>query len=227
MVPRLLVAALAVAVALVLALPASAQQVDRRGVSPKAPNPLVGEKWFVDPQEPAYGTYRSYLRQGRRADAALIGKIALTPRFKWFGRFSRPTVGSIRSFIKRAKAAGAVPLVATLRHQGRQCNPRYQAGGRREDRATKRWFKAFARGHRQVPRDHRLRARLDRHHRVPGPQPPQGQGRGAALRRRACSSKLPNATVYIEATASDWKSVGLRRPDAAADRSVRRCAGSC
>jgi endoglucanase len=97
--------------------------------------------------------------------------------------------------------------VATLRHQGKQCNPRYRAGGRREDRATKRWFRAFARGIGSS--------------RVIIAFEPDSVGTIECLarsRRRArvavlrygidVLSKLPNATIYIEATASDWKSVG-------------------
>ncbi|MDQ3433134.1 MAG: hypothetical protein M3481_00365, partial [Actinomycetota bacterium] len=67
---------------------------DRQAVSPLAPNPLAGEKWYLDTKpsrfghkgfrEPAYGEYRS--SGGRKQ--ALMAKIALTPRFFWFGRFS-------------------------------------------------------------------------------------------------------------------------------------------
>ena len=187
---------------LLLAAPAMAQQIDRRGVSAAAPNPLVGEKWFVDPQEPAFKSYRGY--QGANRD--LMAKIALTPRFKWFGRFSRPTAGSIRSFISRASADGAVPLVATLRHQGKQCNPRYTAGGKREDRSTKRWFKDFARG---IGKSRVIIAfEPDSVGTIECLARSRRKARVAVLRYGIDQlAKLPNATVYIEATAADWKSV--------------------
>ena len=133
---------------------------DRRAVSPRAANPLAGEKWYLDTKrsrfghkgfrEPAYGDYQSYA--GRKK--ALMARIALTPRFFWFGRFSGDSLDPQRglddlrlrvcTFLADAEREGAVPLIVSMRHTGGECNPRYQAGGVREDNATRRWFDAFA-----------------------------------------------------------------------------------
>ena len=180
---------------------------DKRAISPAAANPLRGERWYVDSREPAFASYLQYLRAGRRSDAALMGRIALTPRFKWFGRFT-PVPRRICASIAEAEARGAVPLIATLRHQGKQCNPRYRAGGVAEDEATKRWFEGLAAG---IGSSRAIIA-----------FEPDSVGTVECLarsRRRArlnvlrhgvdVLSRLPNATIYIEATASDWKSPGL------------------
>ena len=62
------------------------------------------------------------------------GKIAREPKFRWFGRFNRRARAEVREYINRARRVGEVPLIATLRHQGRQCNTplpgRRAAGGR-------------------------------------------------------------------------------------------------
>jgi endoglucanase len=184
---------------------------DRRARSSAAPNPLAGERWYVDRRadrfgfrEPAYGDYVRSARAGRTGIAAELAKIALTPRFKWFGKFSKDPKRRICAFIADAEAEGAVPLVATLRHQGKQCNPRYKAGGVREDRATKRWYRHLAEGIGSS--------------RVVIAFEPDSVGTVECLarsRRKArlrvlrygvdVLSRLPNATIYIEATASDWK----------------------
>jgi endoglucanase len=95
--------------------------------------------------------------------------------------------------------------MVTLRHQGKQCNSRYTAGGVAEDNATKAWFRQFA--------DTIGNARV-----VIGYEPDSiGTIECLARHRRAARravlaygvdvlSKLPNATIYLEGTASDWKS---------------------
>ena len=188
-------------------------QGDKRAASPAAPNPLAGEQWYVDTfrkqtgnkayREPAFGEYVG--STGARRE--LMGRIALTPRFTWFGKFT-PVPERICAYILTAEAAGQVPLITTLRHQGKACNPRYQAGGVAEDNRTKAWFRDLARG----IGDSRVVIAYE----------PDSTGTIECLarsRRKArikllrygidVLSQLPNATIYIEATASDWKPARL------------------
>ena len=183
--------------------PRRAVSGDRQGVSARAANPLEdASQWYVDTREPAY---RSLLEYGNTPSGRQMAKIAFSPRFKWFGRFTS-VPRTICRFISEAESVGKVPLVATLRHQGKQCNSRYQAGGAAEDEATKRWFDDLARGIGSS--------------RVIIAFEPDSVGTIQCLarsRRRArvavlrygidVLSKLPNATIYIEATAADWKPV--------------------
>jgi endoglucanase len=197
--------------------------VDARGVNPRSPNPLQGLTFFVDPTEPAWQKWRSLERRGMKYDASLMWKVASQPRFRWFGRWTRPRMKTkVRNYLRCAQAVqpGSVPLMTVMRHQGRACNPHYTGGGRREDRRTRKWYRGFAKaigGARVVIGFEPdslgtidCLARSRRHARM-------------KLLRYGVKvlSKLPNATVYLEAGASDWesarrtawqlRSIGIRR----------------
>src|SRR5215208_90994 len=68
------------------AVPVPQPGVDPRGAAKGSPNPLAGLTFFVDPTEPAWLKWRSYLRARSRGRARLMWKIASRPRFRWFGR---------------------------------------------------------------------------------------------------------------------------------------------
>jgi endoglucanase len=187
--------------------PAPLPAVDPRGVDPASPNPLVGARFFLDPEEPAYRSWRFLRKKGKRGSAHQMWKLAREPRFRWFGRFTRPNMPRrIRQYLARARCLqpGAIPQMAILRAEANQCHRGYLGGGVREDGATRRWYRKFARavgdrrvviafepdsvgtldclaGHRRDDRIRLLRYGVD------------------------VLSKLPNATVYLEATASDWE----------------------
>ena len=197
---------------------------DKQAVSPRAANPLAGESFYVDDKrsrfghkgfrEPAFGEYSS--SRGRKRD--LYARIALQPRFKWFGRFDGDTTTPGRglddlrlrvcTFLADAEQQGAVPLMTVLRHQGRACNNRYQAGGVKEDNATKLWYEAFA----QAVGESRVVIAFepDSVGTVECLAPSRRKARMNLLRHGIdVLSKLPNATVYLEASASDWRPAKL------------------
>lgn len=208
-----LAAALAAAAVASLAPSASAQ--DARGVDPRSPNPLAGLNFFVDHQQPSWKQWRYYRKRGFKQRQALMWRIAREPKFRWFGRFNPRARKAVRDYIERARSRGAVPLIATLRHQGRACNSHYTAGGAREDARTRGWFRAFARA-------------IGRARVVIAFEPDSvGTVKCLARSRRKARlrllrygvtqfAKLPNATVYLEATASDWV------PAARTARALRR-----
>src|SRR5215211_385283 len=197
--------------------------VDPRGSAPRSANPLQGLTFFVDPTEPAWLKWRSLESRGMNYDASLMWKVASQPRFRWFGRWTRPrTKTKVNNYLRCAQAVqpGSVPLMAIMRHQGRACNPHYTGGGRGEDRRTRKWYRDFASA---VGRA-----------RVVIAFEPDSLGTIDCLarsRRRSrlrllrygvkVMSKLPGATVYLEAGASDWesarrtawqlRSIGIRR----------------
>jgi endoglucanase len=195
--------AIALAAAFVPAAAPSVVAQDERGVNPASPNPLLGESFFVDRQQPSWRQWRAYRARGQMGRAALMWRIAREPKFRWFGRFNKPARQQVQDYIRRAQRAGQVPLIATLRHQGRACNARYTAGGAREDARTRAWFRAFARaiGANRVviafePDSVGTIKCLARHRR---------RARRRLLRYGVEQfARLPNATVYLEATASDW-----------------------
>jgi endoglucanase len=149
-------------------------------------------------------------RSGDRRKAALIYNIAAHPQFKWFGRWDVRRYGSagrsIRQYLERVEKTtpGAVAQVATFFHQGDRCSPTYTGGGAAGDRLYRRTLRSFARG----VGDHRVVIAFE----------PDSLGtveclassrRRARLRTLAYGveqlSRLPNATVYLDAGASDWE----------------------
>lgn len=176
-----------------------------RGVAAQSPNPLEGVKLFVDQESPSWQTWRAFTRRGQTGKANLIWKIAREPKAIWLGRFTRPNfAGKIRAVIDRAKADGAVPVFTVLRAQANKCSPTYQGGGPREDRATRNWYDDLAR----VLGDERVVIAFE----------PDSLGTIDCLARSRrddrirllrhgvlALSRLPNATVYLEAGASDWE----------------------
>jgi endoglucanase len=183
------------------------RDLDVRGADPNAPNPLVGTKWFVDRMEPAYMQWARWKRQGQAADADTIWRLAREPRFRWFGRFTRPHMQKkVRGFFDRVQCdqPGAVPMMVVMRHQGRSCEGGYLAGGVAEDRRTMKWYEQFA----EAIGDERVVIAFE----------PDSLGtidclanhrRDDRLRmlRHGVDvlSQLPNATIYLEAGASDWE----------------------
>jgi endoglucanase len=217
----LLLTALVFVLACAVAPAASAQFApDRRGVNPASPNPLAGERWYVDRWQPAWRQWRWYRRTGRRGAARMLWRLAREPKFRWFGRWSRRLRTDVRMYIRRARRRGSVPLMVVMRHQGKKCGGGYTGGGRREDKRTRRWYRRFAKavGRRRV---------------VIGFEPDslgtidclKKSSRMRRLRLLGYGvrvlSRLPNATIYLEAGASDWESarrtarqlriIGIRR----------------
>ena len=182
-------------------------QFDPRGVATAAPNPLVGQRWFVDPVEPQWQAYARFKRQGRDGEAALMWKSAGASRFRWFGRFTRPRMQKkVREYLNCVSALqpGSIPLMTVLRHQGKACNARYTGGGAAEDARTRKWYRDFA----EAVGDARVVIAFE----------PDSLGTIDCLKRSRRTarmkllrygvdalSKLPNATIYLEAGASDWE----------------------
>src|ERR687896_220483 len=118
------------------------RELDVRAADPAAPNPLVGTRFFVDRLEPAYTQWARWKRQGETRKADTIWRLAREPRFRWFGRFTRPRMQKkVRGFLDRVQCdqPSAVPLMVVMRHQGRDCDGGYLAGGGAEDRRTMNW----------------------------------------------------------------------------------------
>jgi endoglucanase len=183
------------------------RDLDMRGVDPAAPNPLVGTKWFVDRMEPAYMQWARWKRQGDNANADTIWRLAREPRFRWFGRFTRPHMQKkVRGFLDRVQCdqPGAVPLMVVMRHQGRSCAGGYKAGGLAEDRRTMKWYEDFA----QAIGDERVVIAFepDSLGTIDCLIPSRRDDRLRMLRHGVeVLSRLPNATIYLEAGASDWE----------------------
>jgi endoglucanase len=177
---------------------------DPRGVDPASPNPLSGLRFFVDPREPSWRQWRAYQRRGKRHRAGLMWKVAREPKFKWYGRFTRPLGAVVGRVLRQAQARGEVPLMAVMRHRGRRCGRDYLAGGSAEDAATRAWYRAFAAavGSARVV----IAFEPDSLGTVDCLAPSRRLERLQTLRYGVeVLSRLPNATIYLEAGASDWE----------------------
>jgi endoglucanase len=182
---------------------------DPKGTNPSSPNPLAGDSFFIDPSEQSVKDFAAYQRAGRRADAQAIAKLAFRPKARWLGAYTRPNMPQkVRNYLNCVQVfqPGATPLLTVLRHQGKQCNSRYQAGGVAEDNATKAWYRdlAGAIGNQRVV----IAFEPDSVGTIECLARSRRQARKDLLRYGVdVLSTLPNATIYLEGTASDWKSV--------------------
>jgi endoglucanase len=182
--------------------------IDPRGADPASPNPLTGLRFFVDPTEPAFVSYRHYVREGKNHSADLMWKVASQPRFRWFGKWTRPNMTKkVREYLNCVAALqpGTVPLLTIMRHQGKACNNRYTGGGPGEDARTRHWYDAFA----QAVGDARaiIAFEPDSLGTLDCLKPSRRYPRLNMLRYGVnVLSQLPNATVYLEGGASDWES---------------------
>jgi endoglucanase len=110
----------------------------------------------------------------------------------------------VRRLIDSAVGDGAVPVFTVLRAQSTGCGPHYDGGGAAEDAKTRAWYDDLAR---TIGSDRVVIAfepdslgTIDCH------APSRREDRIRLLRYGVDSlSTLPNATIYIEAGASDWE----------------------
>jgi endoglucanase len=187
--------------------PTAPAGIDPRAVDPAAPNPLLGQRFFVDRMEPAYIQWQKWMRAGQTTKANTIWKLAREPRFRWFGKFTSPRMQKkIRGYLDRVQCdqPGTVPLMVVMRHQGKGCSGTYRAGGEAEDRRTMGWYDDFV----ESVGDARVVIAFE----------PDSLGTVDCLARDRRKdrldvlrygvdklSQLPNATIYLEGGASDWE----------------------
>jgi endoglucanase len=168
-------------------------------------NPLAGVRFYVDTDSPSWNQWRAYERSGQHDKADLVWKIAREPKAIWVGRFTKPNFHvKVRRIFDNAHAQGAVPVLTVLRAQATGCGPHYMGGGPAEDARTRDWYDNLAQaiGNDRVviafepdslgTIDCQARSRRDDRIRL--------------LRHGVTAlSRNPNATIYIEAGASDWE----------------------
>ena len=175
-------------------------------------NPLAGLTFYNDPESPSMLEWRHLNRTGQRAKADLIWKIAREPKAVWVGRFTRPNFYvKVHRIFDAAQAQGAVPVITVLRAQSTGCSPTYDGGGPAEDRRTRAWYDDLARaigGERVV-----IAYEPDSLGTLECHKPSRRDDRLRLLRYGIDQlSALPNATIYIEAGASDWQGASRMAP---------------
>ena len=207
---RTLRAGLAAALILSLSILGAQGAAASGGQNPgaNAPNPLVGQTWWDQNTEwnDTWNGYRSLKRRGRDGDAAKVLLLAETPQFKWFGMWEQPVVGKLQGMFEQA--GDSVPLLAVFgdEHAGCGSPGTNTSGGLAQNARYKRWIDQVARGigDNEVviafePDSLGLIECLQ-----PSLRAPRLRTLGYGVK---ALSKLPNATVYVEAGAPDWQDV--------------------
>ena len=168
-------------------------------------NPLAGLRFYVDQDSPSMEQYRALSRSGQGHQADLVWRIAREPKAVWVGRFTSPNFHvKVRRIFDSAHQQGAVPILTVLRAQSTRCSPTYDGGGTSEDARTRAWYDDLARA---IGNDRVVIAfepdslgTIDCHARS------RRAARYRLLRYGVNAlSQNPNATIYIEAGASDWE----------------------
>ncbi len=218
--------ALAIVLVALVALVAAGVASASGGQNPRArdPNPLVGQHlWDQNtPYNLTWNGYRAALRGGRKANAKKILKLAQTPQFRWWGQWEKPIVNKLRGTfgLMDAERQGQVMLIAVFGHDGGGCGPHFTGGGKAADARYRSWVRGVAKG-------------IGNREAVIAFEPDSlgtveclaKSRQSARLKTLAYGvkvlSKLPRATVYIEAGAPDWdpaslmvrrlKAVGVKR----------------
>ena len=169
-------------------------------------NPLAGVRFYVDRDSPSWHQWQGYERSGQHDKAELVWRIAREPKALWLGRFTRPNFHvKVRRLVDAAIADGSVPIFTVLRAQSTGCGPNYMGGGPAEDARTRDWYENLARA---IGSDRVVIAfEPDSLGTIDCLAPSRRDDRLRVLGHGVdVLSKLPNATVYIEAGASDWES---------------------
>jgi endoglucanase len=168
-------------------------------------NPLAGLRFYNDPDSPSMNEWRHLMRMGDQAKADLIWKIAREPKSVWVGRFTRPNFEfKVRRIFDAADSQGAVPLMTVMRAQATRCSPGYDGGGPAEDARTRNWYDGLAHaiGTRRVV----IAFEPDSLGTIECQAKSRRPARYRLLRYGITAlSRNPNATIYIEAGASDWQ----------------------
>ena len=176
-----------------------------RGAAPDDPNPLEGVTFYNDHESPAWLQWEAYRRTGQTSKADLIWRIAREPRAVWVGTFTRPNFNvKIRRIIDSAKAQGSVPIITVMRAEANSCAPGYTGGCSAEDAATRAWYDRLAQA---IGADRVVIAfEPDSLGTIDCLVAGRRDDRLRLLRYGVNAlTALPNATVYLEAGASDWE----------------------
>lgn len=111
---------------------------------PPGPNPLAGEKLFVDPGSQAKAAADG-MRASNPADAALLDRIAREPQAFWFGEWSGDVGAAVDQAVSSAADAGALAVLVLYDIPNRDCGL-YSKGGAASAEPYRAWIRSAASG---------------------------------------------------------------------------------
>ncbi|MFE0176481.1 glycoside hydrolase family 6 protein [Streptomyces sp. NPDC059002] len=116
----------------------------RAGDAPApAPAGVAAPAFWVDPQSAAARQVGAWRRQGRAAQARLVGRIAWRPQAVWLNKEGAGNV--VRGSLDAAARARRTVVFAAYFIPHRDCGA-YSSGGARDARQYRRWIDGIARG---------------------------------------------------------------------------------
>lgn len=109
-----------------------------------SPNPISGEKLFVDPASNARRQADSW-RTSRSQDARAIDVIAQQPQAFWINEWAGNPRNAVKKIVSQVGRADALPVLVAYNIPNRDCGS-HSAGGARDGAAYQRWIREFAAG---------------------------------------------------------------------------------
>ncbi|GGZ79588.1 glycoside hydrolase family 6 protein [Streptomyces echinoruber] len=164
--------------------------------------PREADPFWVNPDSNAARQVAAYLKQGKKAEAAQIRKIAEQPTGEWIGPDDPEQ--EARGFTEAAEKAGRTALLVLYNIPHRDCG-QYSQGGAADGDAYRAWLEAVARG----IGDRSATVVLEPDavlHLVDGCTPAQYQEERYDLLKGAVTrlKSLRNTKVYVDAGNAGW-----------------------
>ncbi|WP_405390612.1 glycoside hydrolase family 6 protein [Streptomyces sp. NBC_01102] len=165
--------------------------------------PGRGDPYWVNPDGNAARQVAAYTRDGEKADADLIRKIAEQPVGEWIG--PDDPQGAAQGFTEAAEAVGRDALLVLYNIPHRDCG-QFSKGGAADGDAYRTWLENVAQG----IGDRRATVILEPDallHLVDGCTPQEFHEERYDLLKDAVQrlKRLPNATVYMDAGNAGWQ----------------------
>lgn len=114
------------------------------GRATASPNPLAGERLYVDPGSNARRQADSW-RTSRSADARALDIIAQQPQAYWINEWAGNPKNAVKKIVAQVGSADALPVLVAYNIPNRDCGS-HSAGGAKDAPAYKRWIRDFAAG---------------------------------------------------------------------------------
>ena len=114
------------------------------GRATATPNPLAGEKLFVDPASNARRQADQW-RGKRPEDARALDVIAQQPQAFWINEWAGNPKSAVSRIVSQVGRVDALPVLVAYNIPNRDCGL-HSAGGAKDGAAYKRWIREFAAG---------------------------------------------------------------------------------
>lgn len=130
-------------VGIVAIVPVALGGGDHRRVHRAPPNPLRGDRLYVNPASSAARQVATWRATGDTADADVLQRIAAQPTATWLA--NADSAGGTGQLVSAAQRAGAVPVLVLYEIPNRDCHG-YSSGGASDAAAYLAWVRQVSAG---------------------------------------------------------------------------------